>query len=80
MAGKPDFKIMVTEKATNGTYYKQVGVAWKGTTKDGREKVNLKLFMFPNLDLNCFINDDEPKRAEQRPLTPQQITDDDIPF
>lgn len=61
---RPDLKIMVTQKTDNGTFYKQVGVAWKGNTKDGREKVTLELWMFPNMGLTCFPNEtDEETKA-----------------
>ena len=53
----PDYKIMVTQKTEDKTFYKQVGVAWKGETKDGREKIRLQFWMFPNTDLNCFPNE-----------------------
>lgn len=57
MANKPDFKIKVAQKSAAGVFYKEVGVAWKGETKDGREKIDLRLYMFPDLKLCCYLNE-----------------------
>lgn len=82
MPGQPDYKVMAAQPGSdNRTFYKQIGVAWKDHTRDGREKVSLQLFMFPGIRFYMFPNEDEAreKKSPQQPPVPPP-PDDDIPY
>jgi hypothetical protein len=76
MAGKPTHKVMVAQPNPQGgkAFYRQVGVAWRDSTRDGRDKLSIQLFMFPNTNFYAFEETEKPQTQ------PQPTPDEDTPF
>ena len=75
---KYDLTVARPDKNSDKKWYDKVGEIIVWPTQEGGERLQTRLFMFPDLDLATF--EQKPREAKPESYTYKEMTIEDIPF